>query len=306
MTGLFDDRCRKMARRWCKGGGRFVSRCAEECPRCACGVWACEMRAARDAPTLTAIERFVVAGFVAPRLRSGAFPRKIKVFDASGAVTREITGEDLGKALLGRVDIECSAPVPPTVCPKCGGGKYPRAKTCMGCSPNAPVDGRTPVCSCGRRKRNDYKKCCHCRRATRKTKGRLCPCGSKKTAYASACRSCAGVPTPMTDEDRARVARMYASGSSLVDIARLVGTSRTTVFKIIKKSGVSRGNGTTHRREARVRVDVEMVSKAAALGSIKRASLFLGHSERTTRRLLHEHGYAAPPVPRRSRASKPC
>lgn len=80
------------------------------------------------------VERLQIAGYVAPRLRSGAFPRKIKVLDASGVVTREITGEDLGKALLKRVDIECSAPVPPTVCPECGGTKLARSQRCRGCA----------------------------------------------------------------------------------------------------------------------------------------------------------------------------
>lgn len=83
--------------------------------------------------TMPLVERLTIAGFVAPRLRSGAFPRKIKVLDESGVVTREITGEDLGKALLKRVDIECSAPVPPTVCPKCGGKKTEKARMCRRC-----------------------------------------------------------------------------------------------------------------------------------------------------------------------------
>jgi hypothetical protein len=175
-----------------------------------------------DTP-LPLVERLSIAGFVAPRLRSGAFPRKVKVVDESGVVTREITGEDLGKALLTRVDIECSSsPKPSTTCPMCGGKKALVSTFCQQCRKIS----RPPCPSCGGKKSRVSTHCVRCHRAavartftceccggpkakTHKTvrcgecqkksfrANYLCGCGKpKKSAYSKRCQACFGRGLP--------------------------------------------------------------------------------------------------------------
>jgi hypothetical protein len=58
-------------------------------------------------------------------------------------------------------------PMPPTVCPECGGYKQPASKKCRRCREGDPTSGPRRTCICGRLARRGRRTCSRCDRERR-------------------------------------------------------------------------------------------------------------------------------------------
>lgn len=195
---------------------------------------------------LTLADRLAVAGFVVPRMRAGAMSRAIHV----GATGRTITGEQLGAALLRRVDVEVDAVRPPTQCPKCGGKKTPEAHKCQGCT---AADGSLKMCPvCGGKKKPSSRTCLACSPAAPRA---ACPtCGGRMTrTLARGCRSCASrarlIEASLGEHVAQRAIDAYKNGASTIDVGRMIGRSHEGARAFLVRSGVPiRSPGTRQNR----------------------------------------------------------
>lgn len=169
---------------------------------------------------LAPVDKLHIGAYVAPLLRGARIRGSFKVVDRTGAVTREIDGNELVKKLSERAGIELDVLPQPDVCPgcyrkkwkssklcrscsldskrnparyscpKCAGVKNGNAKVCLKCSPfkKNPAKYR---CACGKEKSPASKVCKECWVAIRAKQGSFCPgCGDKQSRRKGKCRSC--------------------------------------------------------------------------------------------------------------------
>ena len=191
------------------------------------------------ADTITVFQaRHMLATMIDPKhIVSGWMPRRVHVTDDDGNVVREMTAEQLGAKLIARGAVEFAIDgemLPSTVCPRCGQRKANKsAATCSSCFRGT---GKKGVCACGGRKGAHATMCKPCFLMKKREK-RVCPaCGSPKMAAARQCTSCAGNDRVAIDVDKAAAA--YARGESLVRVAEMFGTSKTTIAKAFRDGGV--------------------------------------------------------------------
>lgn len=139
-------------------------------------------------PKLTSL---VLASYMAPLLRSGSMALRVNVVSKeTGEVLREVSGIELGKALLRRANIELDVFPSPVLCPMCGGRKQPRSTYCLVCIKVRRQNEKTICPLCGGKKAPTAKTCIqHTIRAPKPEKY-VCACGNAKLWKQKQCTPC--------------------------------------------------------------------------------------------------------------------